>query len=69
MATSKKKTNTEPEQTGNVAPMVFTKQKVLTFKRYANRRDLLSVLLKDGEIYTLDQVDGLIQNFMKGKAK
>ncbi len=73
MATAKKKTTTETTESTEsvtVAPVVFTKQKILTFKRYANRRDLLSVLLKDGEEYTTDQVDGLIENFMKkGKVK
>lgn len=44
---------------------VFTKRNILTFRRYANRRDLLSVLLKDGEEYTMEQVDSLIQNFFK----
>ena len=50
--------------------VVFSKAKVLTLNRYAGRRDLLAQLLKDGEYYTLDQVDALIQNFMKkGKVK
>lgn len=51
-------------------PATFSKSHILTFKRYANRRDLLTQLLKDGKNYTLDQVDSLIQNFMKkGKVK
>ena len=41
------------------------RRNILTFKRYANRRDLLSVLLKDGEEYTMEQVDSLLQNFFK----
>ena len=45
--------------------VVFSKAKVLTLNRYAGRRDLLAQLLKDGKDYTLDQVDALIQNFMK----
>lgn len=50
--------------------VVFSKAKVLTLNRYAERRDLLAQLLKDGKDYTLDQVDALIQNFMKkGKVK
>ena len=50
--------------------VVFSKAKALTLKRYAGRRDLLAQLLKDGKDYTLDQVDALIQNFMKkGKVK
>ena len=53
------------------APATFSKSHILTFKRYANRRDLLSVLLKDNQRYTMDQVDGLIKNFQtpKGKVK
>lgn len=49
--------------------VLFSKNQVLTFDRYANRRDLLSALLKDEKKYTIDQVDKLIQNFMKGKVK
>jgi len=41
----------------------FPKEKVLTFRRYANRRDLLSILLEDGKEYTHDQIDGLIKDF------
>lgn len=63
----------KPTEPGNVTPpakVVFSKAKILTLKRYAGRRDLLSQLLKDGENYTLEQADGLIQNFMKkGKVK
>ena len=44
MATRKKAaTAQEPTIT---APVVFPKERVLTFRRYADRRDLLSVLLE-----------------------
>lgn len=49
--------------TALTAPVVFPKEKVLTFRRYANRRDLLSILLEDGKEYTHDQIDGLIKDF------
>lgn len=65
MAT-RKKAATAQEATITV-PTTFPKERVLTFKRYADRRDLLSVLLEDGKEYTFDQIDGLIDNFMKGK--
>jgi len=65
MANGKKKT---PEKAASV-PVVFSKAKVLTLKRYAKRRDLLKSLLTDGEYYTMDQVDAVIQKFMKGKVK
>lgn len=61
---------TRKPKTEEVAPPVsnvpvFTKRNILTFKRYAKRRDLLSVLLKDGEEYTKEQVDSLLQDFFK----
>lgn len=45
----------------------FNKNKILGMKRYANRVDLLRVLLKPEETYTLDAVDAAISDFMKGK--
>ena len=65
-------TKTRKPETLEAAPPVsnvpvYTKRNVLTFKRYVNRHDLLSVLLKEGQEYTIDQVDRLIEDFMKGK--
>ncbi len=52
----------------DIENVVFTKNTILHSEKYAHRRDLLSVLLKDGQTYTMDQVDALISNFMeKGK--
>lgn len=68
MATEKKKSE-QSSPAGAESPVVFSKQKILTLKRYTKRRDLLTALLKDGERYTLDQVDGLMDDFMKGKVK
>lgn len=48
MATSKKKATTEAVEPVET-PVVFNKKKILTFKRYANRRDLLSVLCEGWE--------------------
>lgn len=71
MATSNK--TEKPKATEKVPPVseapVFLKERILTFQRYAKRRDLLSTLLKDGQEYTHDQVQSLIENFMKGKVK
>ena len=53
-------------KTGVAAPAVFSKRKLLTLRRYASRRDLLSALLKEDRNYTLEQVDRLLQSFMKG---
>lgn len=63
----KKKTPAAPAE--KAASPVFSKQNILTFERYAGRRDLLSVLLEEGKMYTIDQVDDLIGQFMKGKVR
>lgn len=43
----------------------FSKQQILAAKKYADRRDLLAVLLDDGKPYTLAEVDKLIEEFLK----
>lgn len=53
---------TTPEQTAS-----YSKQQLAASKRYANRQDIISVLLLDGETYTFDEVDQLMENYMKGK--
>lgn len=56
------------ENEKNTQP-AYRKQQILTFQRYAARRDLLEALLKDGETYTHDQVQNLIDDFMKGTVR
>lgn len=47
--------------------VLYTKEQILGSKRYRNRRDALGVILKDDESYTLENVDSLLEKFMKGK--
>ncbi len=63
MATRKK---TEPKTSATPA---FTKEQLLAFSKYCGRRDLLGVLLQDGQRYTYAEVDALVDDFMKGKVK
>lgn len=49
--------------------VTFAKAKILTFQCYRNRVDLLTVLLDENKAYTTDEVDALIEKFMKGKVK
>lgn len=63
MATRKK---TEPK---TPAVPAFTKEQLLAFSKYCGRRDLLGVLLQDNRRYTYDEVDALVDDFMKGKVK
>lgn len=67
------KKNENPEQADALetveksVQVKFNKNKLLGMKRYTNRVDLLQVLLKPEETYTLDAVDAAISDFMKGK--
>lgn len=45
------------------------KSSILRSKRFAHRRDALAVLLKDDEFYTLEQVEKILDDFMKGQVK
>lgn len=47
----------------------FSKNSIMISKRYAEKRDALSFLLKDDEFYTLEQVDEIYDHFMKGQVK
>lgn len=50
--------------------ITYSKKQILQAKKYRHRVDLLGVLLKEGEAYTTDEVDALLDNFMKkGKVK
>ena len=57
MAESKTKTNVN----------VFTKDQLMASKKYQHNVDLVDALLVDGKSYTLDEVDKIIDNFLKGK--
>ena len=59
--------NAEVEVKEAKAKITFTKAKILKCKRYKNRVDLLGVLLKENKAYTFEEVDALIEKFMKGK--
>ena len=45
----------------------FSRAQLMASDKYAGRKDLLSVLLDDKTKYTTDQVDELIEKFLKGK--
>ncbi len=45
----------------------YTKEQILLSYKYAKRRDLLNALLDDGKEYTLNEVDSMMDKFLKGK--
>lgn len=64
----KKKTPEKAETTARKAA-VFPKSALMISRRYADQRDALSFLLKDEETYTLEAVDRILDDYMKGQVK
>ena len=44
--------------------VLYSKEQIITSKKYSNRKDILNVLLKDDEEYTFSRIDEIIENFM-----
>lgn len=53
-------------ETTATAP-VFRKAQIMVSNKYADRKDLIGVLLDDNTEYTTAQVDELIEKYLKGK--
>lgn len=51
------------------AAIKYSKEQLIRSERYMKRRDLVGALLKDGKAYSLEEVDALLDNYMKGKVK
>lgn len=58
----------EPMQeiTSKAEPILFTKEQLFSSAKYKNRQDLVDALIEIDKMYTTDQVDDLINNFLKG---
>ena len=57
------------KKTDVVQETFFTKEQILASKKYSSRRDVLGAILVDDKTYTIEQVDSLLEKFMKGKVK
>ncbi len=70
MLAAKKANANPPEQKADerAGPM-FSKPQLVRCGKYRDRRDLVDALLDDGRKYTMEQVDKLIDGFMKGRVK
>ena len=45
----------------------YSKDSILKSKKYKSKNDLLKALLKDDKNYSFEEVDAIINKFMKGK--
>lgn len=59
------KKNPETEENKKSVP-TFTKEQIINTKRFAHRKDLLGAMLVDGRMYSLEEVDKLLEKFMNG---
>ncbi len=64
-----KKTNDVKAKKTEQSEQKFSKKQILASAKYAGRRDLLNALLHEEKAYTLETVENLIQNYMKGQVK
>ena len=44
--------------------ILYSKEQIISSKKYSIRKDILNVLLKDDEEYTFSRIDEIIENFM-----
>lgn len=49
------------------AAPTFSKAQLLQSKKYAQQKDVLNALLASDHVYTLQEVESVIDNFLKGK--
>lgn len=47
----------------------FTKEQIVESEKFCGRRDLVDALLDAGKKYTMEQVDEMIQEYMKGQVR
>ncbi|MFI3236813.1 MAG: hypothetical protein R3Y47_02145 [Lachnospiraceae bacterium] len=66
MAVRKKVTD---EVQPSVEQVQYTKEQILTSKKYRKTRDIVDAVLDDSTTYSMCQVDKLINDFMKGQVK
>ena len=57
------------KKTETVKTTTFSKEQLVSSKKYRHHRDLVNVLLADDRLYSFEEVDILINKFMKGKVK
>ena len=50
----------------NAEELKYTKESILNSKKYSERKDILSVILKEDEEYTSNDIDDILNKFMKG---
>ncbi len=50
-----------------VKTTAFSKEQLVSSSRYLHRKDLVNALLAEDKLYCFEEVDNMIDKFMKGK--
>lgn len=64
----KKETKTAASNSSKIENK-FSKEQLLTAKRFQDRKDIVNALLSPDEEYTVETVEQMIEKYMKGKVK
>ncbi len=51
------------------AELKFKKEQIIVSAKYRNQRDLVEALLTDGKMYSITDVDNMIEKYRKGQVK
>ena len=54
---------------GTEKVQTYSKQQLLEASRYREKRDLLQVILREGQQYSFEEVETLVSGYMKGQVK
>lgn len=50
-------------------PIKFSKEQILASAKYRNNGDLVDAILDEKKKYTIENVDSLVEKYMKGEVK
>lgn len=59
----------DKQKSTEVVTFKFSKEQLVASKKYSLHRDVLNALLEDGKVFTFDEVDQKLNDFLKGKVK
>lgn len=64
-----KKTSTPAASEHGKVEKLFSKKQLLAAERFQDRKDIVSALLSHDKQYTIQSVEQMIENYMKGRVK
>lgn len=62
-----KKTKTTTKKAAEKSVVKYTKEMLISSKRFEDKKDILNAILLENESYSIDEVNEKIKKFMKGK--